>query len=58
MDVFCCSYLRGRVKLNGPADYRWITLEKLDEYPFPKANHKFFPELKQFGANLAKKTIN
>ena len=54
MDVFCCSYLRGSVKLNGPVDYRWIKLEKLHEYPFPKANHKFFPALKQFGANLAK----
>ena len=55
MDVFCCSYLRGKVKLNGPVDYRWITLERLDEYPFPKANHKFFPALKLFGAKLANK---
>ena len=51
MDVFCCSYLTGNVKLNGPVDYRWIKLDKLDNYPFPKANHKFFRELKQFAAS-------
>jgi len=51
MDVYCCSYISGKVKLNGPADHRWIKLDKLDDYPFPKANHKFFPELKQFAAS-------
>ena len=50
MDVFCCSHITGQVKLNGPVDHRWIKLDKLDEYPFPKANHKFFSELKQFAA--------
>jgi len=49
MDVFCCSYISGKVKLNGPVDHRWIKLDKLDGYPFPRANHKFFPELKQWG---------
>jgi A/G-specific adenine glycosylase len=47
MEVFCCSYIRGRVKLNGPEDFRWLSLQKLDEYPFPKANHKFMGKLKQ-----------
>jgi A/G-specific adenine glycosylase len=55
MDVFCCSYLSGKVKLNGPADHRWIKLDRLVDYPFPKANHKFFPALKQFGSNLTNK---
>lgn len=41
MDVFLCRYRAGRVKLNGPVDFRWITLKEIDEYPFPKANHKF-----------------
>ena len=54
MDVFCCSYLSGKVKLNGPVDHRWIKLENLDDYPFPKANHKFFPELKKFVATARK----
>ncbi len=48
MDVFCCSYVSGRVALNGPVDHRWINLQQLDDYPFPKANHKFFDELKQW----------
>jgi A/G-specific adenine glycosylase len=52
MDVFCCSHLAGKVKLNGPVDHRWIKLEKLDDYPFPKANHKFFPALKKFAGDL------
>ena len=48
MDVFCCSYVSGKVALNGPVDHRWINLQQLDNYPFPKANHKFFDELKQW----------
>jgi A/G-specific adenine glycosylase len=48
MDVFCCSYVSGRVALNGPADHRWIKLNDLDNFPFPRANHKFFPELKRY----------
>jgi A/G-specific adenine glycosylase len=42
MDVFLCRYVYGEVKLNGPEDFRWITLGEIDQYPFPKANHKFF----------------
>ncbi len=48
MDVFCCSYVSGRVALSGPVDHRWINLQKLDDFPFPKANHKFFDELRQY----------
>ena len=48
MDVFCCAYVSGRVKLKGPVDHRWIKIDDLAAYPFPKANHKFFPELKKF----------
>ena len=50
MDVFCCSYVSGRVALNGPVDHRWINLQQLDNYPFPKANHKFFNELKRYNS--------
>jgi A/G-specific adenine glycosylase len=48
MDVFCCAYVAGRVKLNGPVDHRWIRLDQLEDYPFPKANHKFLPQLRQY----------
>ena len=41
MEVFSCRYLSGDIRLNGPVDFRWITLKEIDQYPFPKANHKF-----------------
>lgn len=47
MAVFCCSYISGRVKLNGPVDHRWIRLNQLKDYPLPKANHKFIAKLRQ-----------
>jgi len=28
--------------------FRWITIEELMAYPFPGANHKFFPKLKDY----------
>jgi A/G-specific adenine glycosylase len=47
MDVFCCDYVSGEVRLRGPIDYRWIKLSEIKDYPFPKANHKFIPHLKK-----------
>jgi A/G-specific adenine glycosylase len=54
MDVFCCSFVSGRVRLNGPVDHRWINLRRIDEYPLPKANHKFIPKLKQIDLEKSK----
>jgi A/G-specific adenine glycosylase len=51
MEVFCCRYISGRVKLQGPVDFRWLELRQLDDYPFPKANHKFIGELKKQAMN-------
>ena len=48
MDVFCCSFVSGRVRLRGPVDHRWINLKQIDDFPFPKANHKFFGELREY----------
>ena len=45
MDVFACRYVSGRVRLNGPLDFRWIGFNEINAYPFPKANHKFLPAL-------------
>jgi A/G-specific adenine glycosylase len=47
MEVFCCRYISGRVRLQGPVDHRWLELRQLDDYPFPKANHKFIGKLKE-----------
>jgi A/G-specific adenine glycosylase len=45
MDVFRCRYQSGQVLLSGPVDYRWITIDEIDRFPFPVANHKFIPLL-------------
>lgn len=47
MDVFDCGFQPGRLTLNGPADYRWITVSEIDHFPFHAANHKFIPLLKE-----------
>lgn len=45
MDVFYCCFLHGDVILNGPMDYRWVTVKELSAFAFPKANNKFIPYL-------------
>lgn len=55
MEVFCCSYVAGRIRLNGPVDHRWIRLDQLAEFPLPKANHKFLSQLNEWYFN---KTTN
>ncbi len=47
MDVFDCRYMAGKVKLNGPDNYKWIALEEIEDYAFPGANRKFIPLLKK-----------
>jgi A/G-specific adenine glycosylase len=47
VDVFICDNVSGTVVLNGPVDHQWITLEQIEDYPFPRANHKFIPQLKE-----------
>ena len=47
MDVFHCDYQSGEVVLNEAADYRWITADQIDQFPFPSSNHKFIPLLTQ-----------
>jgi A/G-specific adenine glycosylase len=47
MEVFCCRYVSGRVKLHGPSAHRWIRIREYRNFPFPRANHKFIPLLEQ-----------
>ena len=47
MDVFRCRYDGGEVTLKGPTDYRWVVLDELAQYAFPRANHKFIPLLRE-----------
>ncbi len=52
MEVFCCSYVAGRVRLKGPVDHHWIRLNQLGKYPLPKANHKFLSQLYDWYSNI------
>jgi A/G-specific adenine glycosylase len=45
IEVFLCNHPRGRIRLNGPIDYRWVALSELKEYPLPSANHKIIKRL-------------
>lgn len=45
LEVFRCRYISGRVRLNGPVDFRWIRPGEIKDYPFPKANLKFLSHL-------------
>ncbi len=47
MDVFHCHYRSGEVVLNEAVDYRWITVDQIDQFPFPRSNHKFISLLTQ-----------
>jgi A/G-specific adenine glycosylase len=46
VDLFLCRCRTGAVRLEGPADYRWIGLDELAQYPLPKTHHKFMPLLR------------
>ena len=47
MDVFHCHCQPGEIVLNEAVDYRWITVDQIDQFPFPRSNHKFIPLLMQ-----------
>jgi len=47
MDIFYCHYISGRIRLNGPIDFRWIRLKEIDNFAFPKANLKFIPMIEE-----------
>jgi A/G-specific adenine glycosylase len=55
MDVFQCRYLSGKVRLNGAVDYRWIKLNEIEKYPFPRGTLKFIPILRKEERNTKHK---
>ena len=46
-DIYSCTCDAGNVTLDGAVDYRWVLADEIDDYPFPGANHKFIPLVKQ-----------
>ena len=43
LDIFICKRLGGRIRTRRP--HTWVRAGEVDNYPFPAANHKFFPHL-------------
>lgn len=48
MTPFICRLKSADVHPQENQPFRWITIAELDAYPFPGANHKFFPQLRAF----------
>ncbi len=47
MDIFYCRHIKGAVRLNGPMDHQWISLKNINDFPFPRANLKFIPLIRE-----------
>ena len=45
MSVYACRHTSGKPRANAHAELKWIARKDLDDYPLPKANHKFLPLL-------------
>jgi hypothetical protein len=50
MSVFICVLTDEDEELQPPEGipFQWITIDRLEDYPFPKANHIFFPILREY----------
>jgi A/G-specific adenine glycosylase len=46
MDLFVCRWRRGRVILDGPADFKWVLPDQLNDFPLHKAVHKTLQPLR------------
>jgi A/G-specific adenine glycosylase len=46
MDLYICRWRGGRVRLNGPARFKWLRLEQIDDLPLHGAAHKAMALLK------------
>ena len=47
LDAYHCDYVEGIPGAFGCADWKWIRLEQISQFPFPKANHKLFNSLRE-----------
>jgi len=43
--AYNCEYLSGKPQTIGCTDWRWVTLNEIDEYAFPRANRKILDQL-------------
>lgn len=47
LNVFSCKYLSGEPQPIECDEVKWVTLDEIDEYPFPKANSQIIEAMKQ-----------
>lgn len=47
LNVHHCRYLSGEPQPLGCDEVRWVTLEEIDQYPFPKANEQIIAALRK-----------
>lgn len=47
LHAFDCDWTSGRVTRQGRPPGKWISLKRIDDYPFPTANKRLINELKQ-----------
>ncbi len=47
LHTYCCRISKGRPVCRECADYRWVTLDEMQQYPFSRADHKIIDYLKQ-----------
>lgn len=48
LHVYLCQWKEKKPLPSTEIEYRWITIHQLNDYPFPGANHKFFPQLREY----------
>jgi A/G-specific adenine glycosylase len=48
MSVYICRLRQEDVHPSEDQAFQWITIDELENFPFPKANHKFFPILREY----------
>ena len=51
LHVFACRLAGGLIRARQP--HAWVKVSDLDRYPFPAANHKFFPKLREKFTNTS-----
>lgn len=44
-EVFSCTYAAGRVRLAGPAGFKWVTAEEMEKYPFTGVARKILDRI-------------
>ena len=49
LNVFNCRYVSGEAKAIACDEIRWVTLDEIEAYPFPKANGRIIEALKKQG---------